>query len=159
MARRLELEGRVFLICQSNGVMAITPLDYSRETAELVKRLCNYYSSQKWTSAEAEKTESAALETVLCKPVFTFARTERVKDSPWFTGDFPLLQVVMDYIRERGGEIRETEFYVPFSKGNELGIHGIKALQDELRWITTDTQFEEEFGITRTELLARMPVA
>lgn len=155
MARRLE--GKVFLICQNNGVMAITPLDYSRETAELVKRLCDYYSSQNWTSAEAEKAEGAVLEIVLRKSVFTFARTERVNDSPWFTGDFPLLNVVMGYIREQGGEIREGWLYVPFSNGYELMLHGVKALQDELRWITTDKQFDEEFGITRAELLSRMP--
>ncbi len=154
MTRRLE--GRAFHIYRNNGVIALTPQDYTEETSQLVDRLCGYYERGHLSSVEQADLVGAVLNTVLKKPVFTFVRTERAQQSPWFTGDVELLEALKDHIREQGGNIQGVSFYVPFSNGNELGIHGIKMLQDEIRWVTTDSQFLEEFGISRKELLGRV---
>lgn len=154
-----KMEGRVFLICHRGGVTAITPLDYSEETAELVERLCDYYDSQEFTVMERASANSAVLQVVFRKPIFTFARSGRAKESPWFTGDHDLLGILHNYILEQGGEVRDGDFYVPFCNEHELRIYDTKALQDELRWITTNAQFLEEFGISREELLTRVVTA
>jgi len=151
MARRLE--GKTFFTNRNNGVTAITSQDYSEETAQLVEQLCVYYDAQGFTAQEQKDAKNAVISVVFFKPVFTFARAERVMNSPWFTGGVMLAQTLKYYIKQEGGIIQEADFYVPFSNGYELGIHGVKALQDELRWITTKMEFEQEFGVSLTSLL------
>lgn len=150
-----KLQGKMFFLNSNTGVTAITPRDDSGEIAELTQRLCDYYGTLGLTEEEYVNAVGSVLMTVFCKPVFAFARKDRVESSPWFTGDEVFLEKLCEYIREEGGIIQDIEFYVPFAKGYELGIHGIKALQDEIRWITTDAEFEEEFGISRQEILSR----
>lgn len=86
-------------------------------------------------------------------PVFTFASKDRVDKSPWFTGTTSSDSCrLLNYITRNGGWFSNASFYVPFSNGAEIGFHGPEAQREELRYVTTDVQFEETFGISLQEL-------
>ncbi|MFA6270038.1 MAG: hypothetical protein WC657_02400 [Candidatus Paceibacterota bacterium] len=89
------------------------------------------------------------------KPVFTFTRNERAAESPWFTGDGELFKALAAHINENGDCIETGGFFVPFSNGCEIGIHGKESMASELAFVTTEQQFRETFGISRMELLAK----
>ena len=89
------------------------------------------------------------------KPVFTFTRNERASESPWFTGDGELFKALTDYINENGDCIETGGFFVPFSNGCEIGIHGKDAMASEMAYVTTEQQFRDTFGITIAELKAK----
>lgn len=86
------------------------------------------------------------------KPVFTFTHNERSQKSPWFTGDGELMEMLWEYTITNGGQFEEGGFYVPFSNGCEIGLHGDQAMASELTYVTTDTQFRETFDISRSEV-------
>lgn len=153
-----NLKGKVFFLHSEKGVMGITPRDDDEETVDLVQRLRDYYGTLGLMEEEYVNAVGAVLMTVLRKPVFTFAYGTRAEESPFFTGNEAFAHELCTYIRSKGGVIRETEFYIPFVNGYEFGIHDIKALQDEIRWITTDAEFEREFCISKKELLLLAPV-
>lgn len=153
-----SLKGKVFFLHSEKGVMGITPRDDSKETAELIQRLREYYGTLSLTEEEYVNAVGAVLLTIFRKPVFTFTHEGRAEKSSYLTGDETLANSLCAYIRNEGGVIRETEFYIPFVHGYEFGIHDIKALQDEIRWITTDAEFEREFCISKKELLLLAPV-
>jgi hypothetical protein len=80
-----------------------------------------------------------------------------VTKSPWFTGtDDPNgdsdLTSLLNYITRNGGRFCSSSFHVPFSNGAEVGLHGREAQLNELRYVTTDSQFKETFGISLGEL-------
>ena len=89
-------------------------------------------------------------------PTFTFVRSERFEKSPWFTGDSNLYEALMEHITESEGLLGQGWFHVPFSNGMEIGCHGDRAMASELSYVTTDQQFRDAFGISRTELLAKI---
>jgi len=85
-------------------------------------------------------------------PTFTFVRSERFNSSPWFTATDDVLDLLIEHIKKNGGRIEEAAFYVPFSNGCELGIHGKDAMKSDLAYVTTSRQFRETFGISLTDL-------
>ena len=163
MARRLE--GQRFIADYNNGVRAIAHelvwTHYQRCTEivrrltgdEIVRRLAN----EGLTESMLVNTLEDALHST-DGPVFTFASPERVAESPWFTGDFTLLEKLCKYIESEGGIIKGTGLYVPFSNGLEVGFHGAEAQAEELAWVTNGWQFFQTFGIT-VEALELMAVA
>jgi hypothetical protein len=70
---------------------------------------------------------------------------ERFEKSPWITGDDKMLNALISHIRNNGGSVKSEGFYVPFSNGCELGIHGEKAMTSELLYVTTERQFVNNF--------------
>ncbi len=92
----------------------------------------------------------------LTVPIFTFTHDERWKTQPWFTGGEKLWSMLNDYFEQSDNYIeRDRSFFVPFSNGAELGMHGKDAMVGEFRYVTTETQFRDTFGISPTELKAR----
>lgn len=156
MARRLE--GRRFYANYNNGVRAIASAEVvmtgrKRRMIELwISDKSSDDYSRRQTLLEATKTGLAHLRLT---PIFTFADSERVKEQPWFTGDNDLHLLLTGYIAEEGGVI-SLGLYVPFSNGAEMGAHGPEAMSEELKFVTTDGQFEETFGITLKELRERI---
>ena len=152
MARRLE--GRTFCECHNNGV---TALAMEEAVAEL-DRLFEIGAAIS-TLGQIGHDERTAVNRALDRlrlPIFTFAREERVRDEPWFTGDFRLYQVLCDYVRDAGGSKWPGHFYVPFSNGIEMGHRGLQAMCDELQFVTTRQQFRDVFGISYDELVERV---
>ena len=148
MARRLE--GRTFCECHNNGV---TALAMEEAVAEL-DRLFEIGAAIS-TLGQIGHDERTAVNRALDRlrlPIFTFAREERVRDEPWFTGDFRLYQVLCDYVRDAGGSQWPGHFYVPFSNGDETNLHGRRAQLQELRYVATNAQFVMTFGISLQEL-------
>ena len=145
MAR--SLEGKWFHICYNNGVYAVV----SHEIYENIRR-----KRQILVRLEMERD---LIPHIPETPIFTFAGKDRVAKSPWFTGndgdsddrknDWHRL---MNYIHREGGHYIDATFYVPFSNGCETGLHGPATQCDELRYVTTDAQFKETFGISLAEL-------
>lgn len=94
----------------------------------------------------------------LTTPIFTFVRRERFVESPWFTGDTELMHALVAEIKERGDIIQEAGFYVPFSNGCEVGIHGKSSMRSELGYVTSENQFEQVFGISINSLVTKRSV-
>ena len=86
-------------------------------------------------------------------PVFTFVTQERVGNSPWYTGTHDLHKALCRYIEREGGEVKElSSVWVPFSNGSERGLHGFDSQVDELRYVTSDRQFVDTFGVSAQQL-------
>lgn len=152
MARRLE--GQEFNSAYNNGVSAIahrTVREHAYRCSEIVKRLTEEHGGSSSPLADAIE---AALQNSN-GPIFTFASTERVAESPWFTGDGFDLYALLTHIEQEGGVIARS-LYVPFSNGLELGFHGTAAQVLELGWVASGWQFFQTFGITLDELRARV---
>jgi len=133
--------------CYNNGVMAIV----SEETYNDIQKYWEIV--QRLACRNLAETASPALKH-LCVPIFTFAHIERVKESPWFTGECDnFLFKLLKHIRDNGGKLIEGEsFYVPFSNGCEVGLHGEAVMRNELAYVTTEQQFLETFGVSISEI-------
>ncbi len=154
MARRLE--GQVFYTGYNNGVQALAHESVVRNM-ELVNKIASWHDNPKNGFQDYDRRRvhvKAALEAlghIPTKPIFTFAGKERAEAQPWFTGDTYDLDLLLKYLQSEGARIG-TGLYVPFSNGAEMGIHGIEAMQSELGYVTTRSQFKEVFGISMDEL-------
>ena len=102
----------------------------------------------RWRASVADKATNH-----LCLPTFTFVRDDRFIESPWFTGNDNVLELLMKHIKETGGRIESSGFYVPFSNGCEVGMHGKDAMKADLAYVTTQQQFRDTFGISMAELV------
>ena len=150
MARRLE--GQVFLFCGNNGVTAIA----SERVVDDLERLNGHggiiHSLDTFcNSAEARQALNRVFSHI-GKPIFAFVSPERFTHQPWFTGSTLIWEALADYIEFEGGIIKGGGFYVPFSNGNEMGMHGLEAMENELRFVTTSQHFRETFGIEYGEV-------
>ena len=144
-----------YFSCYNNGVTAIVSEEAYNDFGKLA-RIYHYFCSQDTDpKCELRKTAYEAVMHLANHPTFTFARSERVSESPWFTGDNELAGALMIHIRTSGGSVDQRGFQVPFSNAVELGIHGQDSMKKELAYVTTEEQFRETFGITRAELLAK----
>lgn len=152
MARRLE--GQEFNSDYNNGVSAIahkTVREHAYRCSEIVTRFTQEHGGSH--SPLAGGIEAALRSTQ--GPIFTFASTERVAESPWFTGDFDLYGTLLAHIEQEGGVITRG-LYVPFSNGMEVGLHGQKLQCIELGWVASGWQFFQTFGVTLDELQVRI---
>jgi hypothetical protein len=140
-----------YFYCQNNGVVAVA----SEETLNDIrkKNAIRYVLTDAIHQVQGRdysKPLTEGLKHFGTPVIFTFTRNhERFEGSPWFTGDIDLftnLRKCADHTFEEAG------FYVPFSNGCEIGIHGDEAMASELEYVTTDKQFYDAFGVTRTEL-------
>lgn len=146
MAR--SLEGKWFHTCYNNGVEAVV----SHEVFENIRR--------KRLILTKLKVKNDLLPHISEVPIFTFVNIGRLEESPWFTGtcstrDDPNVsdvRLLLNYITRNGGHFGGAMFYVPFSNGAEMGLHGSQSQRDELRYVTTDAQFMEAFGVSLNEL-------
>lgn len=156
MAR--SLEGKWFHNCYNNGVEAVV----SHEIWENIEK--RYAIVRALGLLEDVREKIVWKEDILPHlpemPIFTFASTDRVTKSPWLTGTRSSedrendLHRLLNYITKNGGWFSNIPFYVPFSNGAEMGLHGPKAQLSELRYVTTNSQFEETFGVSLDELRA-----
>lgn len=146
MSEARRLEGRVFCTAYNNGVYAIVTADVMANLSRVGKIVARLRAMD----VEDEHVDIWKMFAHIPRtPIFTFTREERAKESPWFTGDEMVYHALVDYlIPGTGGEVRSSGFFVPFSNGMEVGIHGSKAQQDELRHVTTEQQFREAFGVS-----------
>jgi hypothetical protein len=144
----------MFYTSHNNGVYAIVPKDVLINifrVGRIVRRLRKIKGDD---SFDFWKMFAHISRT----PIFTFTREERVKESPWFTGDETVYRALVDYlIPETGGEARPSGFFVPFSNGMEIGAHGAEAQQEELLYVTSEQQFQEAFGVSSEEVLNICP--
>ena len=141
--------------CYNNGVTAIVSEEVLHDIEKFNKIYHLFIEQEKGKPyTDERKLAHVASEGVrhLATPVFTFARTERVAESPWFTGDTEVLDRLRSYIRYTGGTIESEGFHVPFSNGMEYGMHGHEAMTHELSYVTTEQQFREAFGISIAQL-------
>ena len=153
MAR--SLEGRWFHLCYNSGVHALV----SNEVYENQMRRNAIILAPMMDRLREQIDKRDILPHIPDRPIFTFARQERVQKSPWFTGmdtdtpGYPSdLKRLLNYITRNGGQFANAGFYVPFSNGTEMGRHGTDSQFNELRYVTTNSQFEETFGISLNEL-------
>ena len=140
--------------CYNNGVTAIISEEVLLNLEKFQYIQCYFIDEEKNRLYSERNLTSVATEGLqhLIRPVFTFARTERVKNSPWFTGENEILYTLVSHIRKNGDDIKNAGFHVPFSNGMELGVHGAEVMKGELSFVTTEQQFRETFGISLAEL-------
>jgi hypothetical protein len=142
-----------FFYCQDNGVVALTSVDTLNDMAKYIAIIENIKDVQLKNDSKALYDSLAHLNQGV---IFTFSRDrERFKKSPWFTGDIDLFASIRRHFRNSEHTFEERSFFVPFSNGCELGFHGESAMATEFRFVTTEQQFREAFGISRSELLAK----
>ncbi len=149
MAR--SLEGKTFFVNYNNGVTSITPERVVRNQGLVATTHDRIASGMNQMDAEVRAQYMDALKDALAHipttPVFTFVDDERKSKSPWFTGTTHTENALVEWVKENGGHIEGNAGYVPFSNAAELGVHGPDAMRNELRYVTTEAQFEEIFGI------------
>ena len=149
-----------FFLAYNNGVAALAPehVILDAQKAWDVRRAIEGMGSRGDSADRLAKVDAARLGVahVPNVPIFTFVDNERFKGQPWFTGTTEELAVLRTHILSTGAEIiSEGRGYVPFSNGMEMGYHGVREMEDELRFVTTELQFVEEFGVTMRELLGK----
>ncbi len=142
-----------FFVCNNGGVTATmsedTRVDILKDLAIRTRLACKHH----YTDISVELDRGLGH---LCVPIFTFVSTKRFTESPWFTGDSDLFNALVVYLESGGAEFAPWGFYVPFSNGMELGMHGEREMENELSYVTTERQFQDTFGISRNELLQKM---
>lgn len=143
-----------FFICYNNGVTALVSEEVKNDLHKQYVIWQNFAEREKdeeytkrWRAATASEATRH-----LKTPIFTFVQDERFKKSPWFTGNDELLEMLCLHIKECGWEIEEGSFFVPFSNGCEIGLHGKDSMKSELAQVTTEQQFRETFGLTTSAL-------
>ena len=153
------LEGKVFYEDYNNGVYAMVSdtvywgrAQFDRIRQKLAdKGRCSFLG-------DGRLFDVALAETVPLPrmPIFTFVvSTPRYSESPWFTGDELILSDLRAHIRDVGGQILRRSIFVPFSNGKEMGLHGVEAQLAELKYVTTEEQFVEAFGISMGEVVKK----
>jgi hypothetical protein len=144
-----------FFTCSNNGVIAIVNEDVYNDIHRQ-RMIRQYFTtrdekveySERWRAGVADNATNH-----LNVPTFTFVRPERFQESPWFTASYDVLNLLIDHIESIGGMIEDAGFYVPFSNGCEVGIHGKDSMKSDLTYVTTSQQFCETFGISLAELV------
>ena len=144
MAR--SLEGKSFFRNYNNGVYSLASEEVFRGR-EKAERILNHLCL-------AEEVEVLELP-LPASPIFTFAHYDRVLESPWFTGHAECLRKLIEHICEAGGSVLDSGLHVPFSNGVEKGRFDRAAQLAELRYVTSERQFAETFGITINEIHRR----
>lgn len=142
------LAGRKFFSCNHNGVVAVASADTETNLAR-----------KNWVLGRINQRYYAAATAALSHlngPIFTFASEDRAKGTAWFTGNMEFFAALSEYILAEGGILTSSQLYVPFSNGHETGSHGEGTLVAELAYVTSEEEFEAEFGIPRFELYRRM---
>jgi hypothetical protein len=166
-----SLLGKFFYICYNNGVASVISEEvYAtrtqamiirgalRETAQGQIKATNYALREDADRARDAWSDSVnkGLAHISETPIFTFTVGDRVARSAWFTGSSELLALLREWVKSEGGAFREASFYVPFSNGCELGMHGLERVEDELKYVTTHEQFEKTFGVRYLDLVAKL---
>lgn len=155
MAR--SLAGKTFFTSYNNGVTTITSEEIlrNREKVGQIREALQQQELRAGGLIPRDDLATAAqegLRHIPKVPIFTFSDMERHSRSPWLSGNFHLENAVIAYIEEEGGKCKPVYSYVPFSNGTELGLHGPEAMCSELRYVTTETQFRDTFGIGPREV-------
>ena len=135
-----------FYACSNNGVLALMGEDAYNNTGKCNRiRMTLNDPNHRAPGRDIDEPLDKGLAHIPITPVFTFTHNERFAKSPWFTGGGLLLEVLYECVLA-GGKIEEGWFYVPFSNGAEIGMHGDRAMVRELSYVTTAEQFRETFG-------------
>jgi hypothetical protein len=157
MAR--SLEGKKFFKWLNNGVCALVRSDVYAQWHRVNNiKLKLLYGGEHHgrTNDEVIEAVNRGLAHIPVTPYFTFVPERRLEDSPWHTGDKQLLGFLLTYIHKEGGYFEEgRNVYVPFSNGAELGLSGLAGQEDQLKYVTTDQQFADTFGISAEEIQRR----
>ncbi len=152
---------KTFYYDYNNGVTAVVSEDVLGDIKKLVEIRRHFAERERekpfgddcFLSNSADQGIAA-----LGKPVFTFTRQERFRESPWFTGDTELMNALAEHLKERGDVFQRGSFYVPFSNGCECGLHGPDSMKHELAYVTTEKQFEDTFGVSIGYLVTKYAV-
>ena len=148
-----------FYTCHNSGVTALVSdeilhnmICIEHTIQELVGKRC-VYQNLKLDPEAIVSSIKKGLHHLPTTPIFTFVKVERWRNSTLFTGNEFLLKTLIDHLKHDGHTVNPAEFYVPFSNGKELGMHGVEAMTNELSYITSDRQFRETFGRDLNTLL------
>ena len=154
MAR--SLKGSKFFSTDNNGVAAIVDPgvfeNYWKRDRCYRTLTSSDYRTSTVPKVDAVKAIEQGLSHIPLTPVFTFVGEERFKRSPWFTGGPDLFHALLKHLSENGATVFPRSFYVPFSNGIELGMRGPESAAEELRFVTTNQQFLDTFGVWPSEL-------
>lgn len=148
-----SLEGKVFYENRNNGVFAIVSQEVQLDRARFDSIRTRLTRNG---VADGPKFDAALIEAVPLQrmPIFTFAGgVARYEVSPWFTGNEPIFWALREHILGAGGQLYEHSIFVPFSNGTEMGHAGLEAQCRELKYVTTDEQFIQTFGIALKDLV------
>jgi hypothetical protein len=74
-------------------------------------------------------------------PIFTFGRPDLLRYRPYLTGDYEMLDILLD-----GHSVREEFIYVPFSNMTEVN-GSPETRRAELAYSTSWSQLIEAFGL------------
>jgi len=149
MAR--SLEGKAFFVGYNNGVTAIVTEDVL-ENRDKRLAILNALRKDNNPLPHIDRIAEKGLGHIPDSPIFTFARDERADNEPWFTGNNTFLQRVFNHIAKEGGQCIKRSFWIPFSNGAEVGLHGDEAQIEELRYVTTYQNFIDTFAIEEDEI-------
>jgi hypothetical protein len=145
-----------YYFCSNNGVTAVVG-EKTYKNLQKYQAICTWFGERDIKKSFEERnlrTETACSGIEhLCVPTFTFTHPERASVSPWFTGDTIILIALIRHIKNNLGLIQGGSFYVPFSNGCEIGLHGEESMRSELRYVTLEQQFQNEFRISTSELI------
>ncbi len=152
MARRLE--GKKFFHRFHNGVDAIITEDVLRNCEKVSQTISAISEEIPRRTKESVSAESIAvgLSHIQQTPIFTFASISRAATQPWFTGNRDLFEALSEWIEAEGEDFQVTGFYVPFSNASELGDQGVIKMRNELKYVTTESQFHDTFGASQREV-------
>lgn len=140
MAR--SLKGQRFFFCTNNGVTGV--LD------EKILRNIERRANIERTLGEAV---GSALDHLPQTPVFTFADSSGENLGYFVTSHMRWVATALKrYIVAMGGTYEGGSFYVPFSNQWERRRVDRKTQALELRYVTSEQQFEETFGVSLNEI-------
>jgi hypothetical protein len=120
--------------------------DYDKLSEREKKKIVKYQSGM-------EESAHMGIRHLFRRPIFTFTESWVLENQPWFTGDMQLFNVLKAYISAHQGTITHAKFYVPYTRGYELGLRGKKHMQWELRHTTDDEAFKKTFDRYPHEVL------
>ena len=144
-----------YYLCNNNGVTAIVVEETYKDIMK--NEMISSWFEERSTKKSHEERNLHAIVVCLATqylsiPTFTFTHCNRASVSPWFTGDTKILIALIKHIKEMRGVLLDGSFYVPFSNGSEIGLHGVDSMRSELNYVTTQKQFRDTFGISISKL-------
>lgn len=149
----IKLQGRTFFTNIHNSVSVIVDeLTYNDglKRSAIYRCLVGGHPNVSYARNQGTIAFNKGLNHLSGVPVFTFTDTRSELTGPWVTGSSALLESLWRYIEDEGGQIGMRPMFVPFSNGAQPDA-------DALRFVTTERQFLETFGITTEQVSARYP--
>jgi len=153
-----RLDGKLFYHNQQDGVSVMTPahvMENIRKVASITKKLMK---DERYTS-HFEQALNRGLANIATTPIFSFpiptpARV-RPDPAPWFSASHDVYTDLFGYIEREGGRVEVAhDLRAPFA-AMQMELHAWESpakLQRALRFVTSEDDFEREFGITITEI-------